>query len=424
MLGGGDDGVFHVEPAVIGRHRPRAAEGIGEVALDAVVFDPARIDVHRAAVHRKGADQVVAVDIKDIDPVGEGAAEQPLRERELVIHQLFGFQVGVLGREHIHLADGGEAETLAHHRLDLGVVRQDERHAALGHPFGAGVGVVVEADAGVEGQPARDVLAEIDIARHLVHRLVGGGLVGVAVEERVPRLAAEVLVVHPDGQAVAPEERGALKPRHAQHLVARVEPVVERLLARRVAVVDAVAAPVVEEAQRAGGGAVVVAQGEGGHTARDARVVVENGFGDGAGVGGVEVGDVHVGIDAPRPPDLVTQLRIAAVLLEAHVGAVAVGAVVGAGDRAGETARLHPVGGFGLKRVVGAVAGVEVGSDAVLPHLARDDVDDAAHRVGAVEHRGGAAHDLHPLGQHRLVGVGDRVPHQPHVLGVAVDQHE
>ena len=29
------------------------------------------------------------------------------------------------------------------------------------------------------------------------------------------------------------------------------------------------AAPVVEEAQRAGGGAVVVAQGEGGHTARD-----------------------------------------------------------------------------------------------------------------------------------------------------------
>ena len=156
-----------------------------------------------------------------------------------------------------------QAETLAHHRLDLGVVRQDERHAALGHPFGAGVGVVVEADAGVEGQPARDVLAEIDIARHLVHRLVGGGLVGVAVEERVPRLAAEVLVVHPDGQAVAPEERGALKPRHAQHLVARVEPVVERLLARRVAVVDAVAAPVVEEAQRAGGGAVVVAQGEG-----------------------------------------------------------------------------------------------------------------------------------------------------------------
>ena len=32
-----------------------------------------------------------------------------------------------------------------------------------------------------------------------------------------------------------------------------------------------------------------------------------------AGVGGVEVGDVHVGIDAPRPPERVTQLRIAAV---------------------------------------------------------------------------------------------------------------
>ena len=44
--------------------------------------------------------------------------------------------------------------------------------------------------------------------------------------------------------------------------------------------------------------------------------------------------------------------------------------------------------------------------------------------VRAVEYRGGAAHDLDPVGQHRLVGVGDGMAHQPHVLGMPVDEHQ
>ena len=101
-----------------------------------------------------------------------------------------------------------------------------------------------------------------------------------------------------------------------------------------------------------------------------------------------------------------------------------VGAVVRAGHRAGEASGPNLVRDLGFDRVVGAVSGVEVGFDPVFVHPARHDVDDAAHGVRAVQYRSGAAHYLDPVGQHRLVGVGDRMPHQPHVLGMAVDQHQ
>ena len=100
---------------------------------------------------------------------------------------------------------------------------------------------------------------------------------------------------------------------------------------------------------------------------------------------------VHVARQRPCSRKLVSQLGVAAVLFEAHVGAVAVGAVVGAGDDAREASLADTVRQLGLQRVVGAVGGLQVGADALLALLARDDVDDAAHGVGTVEYRGGAA---------------------------------
>lgn len=67
---------------------------------------------------------------------------------------------------------------------------------------------------------------------------------------------------------------------------------------------------------------------------------------------------------------------------------------------------------------------MEIGFHPVLVHPARHDIDDATHGVRAVQHRSGAAHDFDPVGQHRLVGIGNGMPHQPHVLGMAVDQHQ
>ena len=79
-----------------------------------------------------------------------------------------------------------------------------------------------DAQPGVEGQPAPDVLPEIDVAGHLVLRLVGDvGALALAVspDVSVPRLASEAVVVRADGQPVAPEKPGALVPRYAHHVV-------------------------------------------------------------------------------------------------------------------------------------------------------------------------------------------------------------
>ena len=182
--------------------------------------------------------------------------------------------------------------------------------------------------------------------------------------------------------------------------------------------------PVVEEAQGSGSLAVVVAQCERRHAARNTLSVVENGRRNGTRIPGVEMRKVHVGVEIPRLGNPVAQLGVTAVLLEAHVPAMPVGAVVRAGYRTRKTSCPNLIRNLGFERIVGAVTGMEVGFHPVLVHAARHDIDDAAHGVRAVQHRSGAAHDLDPVGQHRLVGVGDRMPHQPHVLGMSVDQHQ
>ena len=134
--------------------------------------------------------------------------------------------------------------------------------------------------------------------------------------------------------------------------------------------------------------------------------------------------EVYVGVDVPLLRNPIAQLGIASILLESHILTVSVGAIVRSGDRTGETPVFQLVRGFGLQRVVGAVTGVDIGFHAVFDHFSRHDVDHAAHGVRTVQHRSGAAHHFDPVGQHRLVGIGNGMPHQPHVLGMAVDQHQ
>ena len=169
---------------------------------------------------------------------------------------------------------------------------------------------------------------------------------------------------------------------------------------------------------------VVILEGQRGHAARDARIVVEERRRDRARIRGVEVGDVDVGRSVPVVRNLVAQFGESAVLFEAHVGAVAVRAVVRGRNDTRETSLADAVGGLGLQRVPRSVTDIQVGADPLFGLSPGDDVDHTAHGVRPVEHRCRAAHDLHAFGQHRLAGVGDRMAEDAHVLGLAVDQHE
>ena len=229
-----------------------------------------------------------------------------------------------------------------------------------------------------------ELLAEIDVGRRLVQRLVGQFValaLAFARDVAVPRLAAEAEEVDARREAVAAEELHALVCRDARHAVARAEAVVEGRLVGGVSVVDAVAAPVAEEAHRTRGLLVAVLHGHRGRAARDALVVVEDRRGHRSGIRGVEMRDVGVGRDVPRVGDAVAQAEVAAVLLESHACAVSVGAGVGGACGAGEASRPHAVRDLGLQRVPRAVAQVGVGVHAVALCTARDDVDYAAHGV-------------------------------------------
>ena len=103
---------------------------------------------------------------------------------------------------------------------------------------------------------------------------------------------------------------------------------------------------------------------------------------------------------------------------------MAVAAVVRSRGDARKASRLHAVRSLGVQGIERAVTDVHIGVHGILPHLARHDVDDAAHRIRSVKHRGGAAHHLYPFGQHRLIGVGYGMPHETHVLRMAVDEHQ
>ena len=135
------------------------------------------------------------------------------------------------------------------------------------------------------------------------------------------------------------------------------------------------------------------------------------------------MGDVGIGADVPLFGEVVAELGISAELFKGEVGAVPVGAIVGKRRDGGKAADADAVGGFGFKRVVGAIARADIGADAVLVHAAGDDVDHAAHGVGAVKHGGRTAEHFYALSQEGLGGVGDGMPEEPHVLGMPVDEH-
>ncbi|EEB22933.1 hypothetical protein BACDOR_04581 [Phocaeicola dorei DSM 17855] len=247
----------------------------------------------------------------------------------------------------------------------------------------------------------------------------------VAVHVLAPRMSPVAEPVEAEGNPVAFEKARALVERKAHHIVERIEAVVLRPLSGggRVAVIDPMVAPVVEEAQRTGGFFVVILHSQRGHPPCDALVAVQQRGRHGAGVRCVEMGYIRIGPHAPAVGRLITQRGIAAVLLEVHIGTVSVRAVVRAADDTRKATFTNTVGQLRLQRVVGAVAGMQVGPHAVLVHPAGNDIHYAAHSVRPVEYGRRTAQHLHAVGQQRLVGIGYGVSEDAGILRMSVYQH-
>ena len=427
MLGGCHHGVLHIKVTIVGIHRPCRADLPRHFGLDARIPYFARVLIEHTRPLGVGQrqDDVLAVNIKDIQGITQPPAEQLLRERPLVTPQALGAQVGVLRREEVHLSQGRIAIALIRRQFHLDGVGQVDGDTRLRHPRNARQRMVIDPHTRIERHPRADMLAEIQIARHLVYSLVNQRIrlpLTLTLDIDVSRPPAESEVVHPKGQAVATEHLHTLVRRHARHIVVGIETVGTGTRPRGIAVVDIVMPEIIEAAHRTRGALVAVADRKRSHAARDRLVGILERLCDRARLRGIEMRHIDIGGKIPLRREIVAQLGIAAVLLERHVRTVAVGAVVRSTDHGGNAALVYSIGSLGLDRVVRPVACMEGGMDALLG-LASNDIDHSAHGIRAVQHRGGATQDLHPLRHKGLVGVGDRMPHQPHILRVTIDQH-
>ena len=139
VFGSRHDGVLHVQVAVIGIHRPALVDAPGSLDLRTGIFDPARIEIEHAAARgvRERQDEVLAVDVEEVDAVGQPSVGQLLREGQLVVPHRLGLEIGILRREHVHFAENRVAEPFGGRGFQFDSVGEVERHARLRHPFRA-----------------------------------------------------------------------------------------------------------------------------------------------------------------------------------------------------------------------------------------------------------------------------------------------
>ena len=185
-----------------------------------------------------------------------------------------------------------------------------------------------------------------------------------------------------------------------------------------------------EEAHAAACALVVVFEGSTDGTASNVLVGIPQGAVRRAGMRSVEVREVGIDVGVPMLVEVVAQFQIAAVLLETHARTVVVRAAVLTGEGAGEASGTGLIGHLCLHRSVGAAAELQLGGNPVATFAEGgiaapgDDVDDAAHRIAAVEHGGWAAEHFDPLGHECLVGIGDGVAVDALILRMTVDEHQ
>ena len=113
------DGLLHVQVAIVGVHAPAVGETIVARQLQAVIGERAGVHVEGTSrsLHHSG-DEVVALDEKEVG-THMTTLPYPTGIGQLVVHHTFGSQVGIVRREHVHLANDGIAEALGDEDLDI-----------------------------------------------------------------------------------------------------------------------------------------------------------------------------------------------------------------------------------------------------------------------------------------------------------------
>ena len=280
--------------------------------------------------------------------------------------------------------------------------------------------MVVESEAGAEHKFTKRLLVkqingffvELLVVRINFRRRVAIGV--AAVEEEVGA----------EGQVVAGEERNGLVGGQAGRVVRAVEEIGLHRLVCGMAVVDDVVAPVVVQVDVAARLFVLVAEGKDGHAAGYVGVGVEHRSADGARIlrVGPDEADARAGL--PGVVELVPELRHSAGGIEGGVVAVACGTVRIQVDGGGEAAALVGVGKIAPEGADGTSHQFDPEVVPVVLGLAGDDVDGAAHGVGAVEDGGCAAGNLDALGVGGHILVGDRVAVDGLELGMSVYQDD
>ena len=348
---------------------------------------------------------------------------EALSDSGLVVDHALRLKVGVGGPVEVEFAEGGVAVALGHGGFEGPACTGVPDDAGLRYPLGVEHVAVGHAQSSVDGQASvEELLGDGQVGGVLGDALAADCAHGAFVVCRAAGdgdLSRVGVEVEAHGRGCAFPEVQVLVGEHAEAVVKTVEVA---------GVFDEVVAVAVVDADGAVGAAVGVAQSERGFAADDVLAVDVGGGGVFyPGVDGVVAYEVHqgvVGLESPIVAEVVAELGVDAGLPEVEVFHCAVGASVAGGDEGGESA----VAGGGAERrlpgIEGAVFGAEVEVEAVAVSVAGDHVEHASHRVGAVEHGGRSAQDLHSLDIFGAIEIGHVVGVDAGELRLPVDHHQ
>ena len=128
--------------------------------------------------------------------------------------------------------------------------------------------------------------------------------------------------------------------------------------------------------------------------------------------------DFQIGVGA------VGHVGVAVGTVELGPGSVTVSVFRGAGHNVVHLAGVAAVQGGDHTSVVRPALCSRPGLETTVPNSVRDDVDDPAHRVAAVQNGGRTSHHFDAVDAFQIVGIGQRMAHHPHEIGPTVDEHQ
>ena len=298
----------------------------------------------------------------------------------------------------------------------------------LRNPFGSRLVVIVHTQAGIQGYPIIKVLPDIYITRYFVLILVhylGFFPYFLSCYKFIPSLSSEAIPIGTYGYAVALKRLETLKPGNTRHFVTGVETIVQWSLSGQsiVSIIDFMPPPIIEQAQRARSCIVLVFYHYRSHSSGNPLVGILKRFFQRSRLRCLELSQIYISPHFPMVGPFIPYLGITSILLEVHILPMTVRPIIGNAYHTGKPSFPDAVGHFTLKGIVRTISYVGLCPYTVLLHLACNDIDDTSHRIRTIKHRSRSTEHFHPFGHHTLMRIADGMPHNTHVLRMAVYQH-